>query len=58
MLGTCAGYFCSKKIEFVALAIKISSYIIIELRQNSMHFVKDSHRSKVEIIFSRVHATL
>ena len=44
LLGTCAGYFCFKKIEFVALAIKISSYIIFELRQNSMHFMKKSHR--------------
>ena len=44
MLGTCAGYSYLKKIEFVALAIKISSYIIFELRQNSMHFMKKSHR--------------
>ena len=51
MLGTCAGYFCSKKIEFVALAIKIIRYIIIELRQNSMHFVKKSFRRRVEIIW-------
>ena len=36
--------FCLKKIEFVALAIKISSYIIFELSQNSMHFMKKSHR--------------
>ena len=39
MLEACAGYFCLKKIEFVALAIKISSQIIFELRQNLMHFV-------------------
>ena len=51
MLGTCAGYFCLKKIKFVALAIKISSYIIFELRQNSMHFMKKSHRWRVEIIW-------
>ena len=44
------GIFISKKIEFVVLAIKISGYIIFELRQNSMHFVIESHRSKVEII--------
>ena len=44
MLGTYAGYFSFKKIGFVALAIKISSYRIFELRQNSMHFVKKSHR--------------
>ena len=39
ILGTCAGYFCFKKIRFVALAIKINGRIF-ELRQNSMHFVK------------------
>ena len=50
-LGTCAGYSCLKKIEFVALAVKISSYIIFELRQNLMHFMKKSHRWKVEIIW-------
>ena len=50
MLGACAGYFCLKKIEFVALAIKISSYIIFELWQNLMNFVTKSHRWRVEII--------
>ena len=44
MLETCTGYSCFKEIEFVAFAIKISSYRIFELRQNSMHFVKKSHR--------------
>ena len=44
MLGTYAGYFDLKKIRFVALAIKISSYRIFQLRQNSMHFVMKSHR--------------
>ena len=44
MFKTCAGYFTSKEIGFVALAIKISSYRIFKLRQNSMHFVKKSHR--------------
>ena len=44
MLGTCTGYFSLKEIGFVAFAIRISSYRIFELRQNSMHFVKKSHR--------------
>ena len=39
MLEICAGYFCFKKIRFVALAIKINSRIF-ELSQNFMHFVK------------------
>ena len=50
LLETYAGYFSFKKIGFVAFAIKISNYIIFEVRQNSMHFVKESHWSKVEII--------
>ena len=50
MFKTCAGYFISKEIGFVALAIKISSYRIFELRQNSMQFVKKSHRWRVEMI--------
>ena len=51
MLGTYAWYFSFKKIGFVALAIKIGSYRIFELRQNSMHFVKKSFRRRVEIIY-------
>ena len=42
MLGKCTGYFSFKEIGFVAFAIKISSYKIFELRQNSMHFKEKS----------------
>ena len=44
MLGTCTGYSSFKEIGFVAFALKISSYRMFEPGQNSMHFVKKSHR--------------
>ena len=56
MLEIYAGYFCFKKIKFVALAMKSNSRIF-ELKQNSMRFVKKG-RNNLSYFFSRVHATL